>query len=156
MKQILIVALMLLTLAVIAACTVPPHPTVEAPIGMPNPASVHCADEGGKLEIRDEAGGQVGYCIFPDGSECEEWAFYRGECNATGEGDRDYCETVDDCVPEQCCHPTSCVNKDYTMNCTGLGCTDECKEDTMDCGCGTCTCIDNKCSVSWTRNETWC
>ena len=47
---------------------------------MPNPASVHCADEGGKLEIRDEAGGQVGYCMFPDGSECEEWAFFRGEC----------------------------------------------------------------------------
>lgn len=50
-------------------------------IGMPNPASVFCADNGGKLEIRlDENGGQVGYCIFEDGSECGEWAFFRGEC----------------------------------------------------------------------------
>jgi putative hemolysin len=48
---------------------------------MPNPASVYCEENGGTLEIReDESGGQVGYCQFPDGSECEEWAFYRGEC----------------------------------------------------------------------------
>jgi putative hemolysin len=52
--------------------------------GMPNPASVHCADQGGKLEIRAEAGGEVGYLLFEDGSECEEWAFYRGDC-APGE-----------------------------------------------------------------------
>ena len=25
-------------------------------------------------------GVRCGYCIFPDGSECEEWAFFRGEC----------------------------------------------------------------------------
>ena len=48
--------------------------------GMPNPASKHCTDEGGKLEIREETDGAVGYCIFPDGSECEEWEFYRGKC----------------------------------------------------------------------------
>ena len=52
--------------------------------GLPNPASQHCADEGGKLEIRTESGGEVGYCLFDDGSECEEWAFYRGDC-APGE-----------------------------------------------------------------------
>ncbi|MBN1138650.1 MAG: DUF333 domain-containing protein, partial [Anaerolineae bacterium] len=22
----------------------------------------------------------TGYCVFPDGTECEEWAFQRGEC----------------------------------------------------------------------------
>ncbi|MBG0771877.1 MAG: DUF333 domain-containing protein [Anaerolineaceae bacterium] len=47
---------------------------------LPNPASVYCEEQGGTLDIRDEDGGQVGYCIFADGSECEEWAFYRGEC----------------------------------------------------------------------------
>ncbi len=48
---------------------------------MPNPASVFCEDNGGKLEIRTAAdGGQSGFCIFPDGSECEEWAYFRGEC----------------------------------------------------------------------------
>jgi len=49
--------------------------------GLPNPASVYCEDQGGTLEIRDEAGGQVGFCVFDDGSECEEWAFMRGECS---------------------------------------------------------------------------
>ena len=55
---------------------------------LPNPASVYCEEQGGTLEIRDEAGGQVGYCVFDDGSECEEWAFRRGECSpgqASGE-----------------------------------------------------------------------
>jgi putative hemolysin len=49
---------------------------------MPNPASVFCEENGGTLEIRtdEETGDQVGYCVFEDGSECEEWAFYRGEC----------------------------------------------------------------------------
>ena len=88
MKQILIVTLILATLAVITACAPPPHPTVAAPIGMPNPASVYCTDEGGKLDIRDEAAGQVGYCVFPDGSECEEWAFFRGECMPGGGEDK--------------------------------------------------------------------
>ena len=44
--------------------------------GLANPASVYCSENGGILEIRDE----VGYCMFEDGSSCEEWAFYRGEC----------------------------------------------------------------------------
>jgi putative hemolysin len=57
---------------------------------MANPASEHCVDQGGMLEIRNETGGQVGYCIFPDDSECEEWAFYRGECApGTGESEGD-------------------------------------------------------------------
>ncbi len=49
--------------------------------GAPNPASVYCEEQGGTLEIReDEDGNQYGVCVFDDGSECEEWAFYRGEC----------------------------------------------------------------------------
>lgn len=52
---------------------------------LPNPASAHCEDQGYQLEIRsDEQGNQFGVCIFPDGSECDEWAFFRGEC-APGE-----------------------------------------------------------------------
>ena len=46
-----------------------------------NPASVYCGEQGGQLEIREhEDGGQYGVCIFDDGSECEEWAYFRGEC----------------------------------------------------------------------------
>ncbi len=55
---------------------------------MPNPASVYCEDQGGTLEIRTGAdGGQVGICIFTDGSECDEWAFFRGECAPGAPGD---------------------------------------------------------------------
>jgi hypothetical protein len=48
---------------------------------LPNPASVACESRGGRLEIRAEAsGGQIGICVFPDGSECEEWSLFRNEC----------------------------------------------------------------------------
>jgi putative hemolysin len=61
-------------------------PPEEAVIGLANPASVYCEDQGYTLEIRaDESGGEYGVCIFPDGSECEEWAFFRGECAPGGE-----------------------------------------------------------------------
>ncbi len=48
---------------------------------MANPASVFCEENGGTSEIRTAAdGSQSGACVFPDGSECDEWAYYRGEC----------------------------------------------------------------------------
>ena len=50
-------------------------------IGMANPASVYCEEHGGTLDIRDTDAGQYGVCVFPDGNECEEWAFFRGECS---------------------------------------------------------------------------
>jgi putative hemolysin len=45
-----------------------------------NPASVFCEENGGRVEIRTVSDGEVGFCVFPDGSECEEWTFFRGEC----------------------------------------------------------------------------
>ncbi len=46
-----------------------------------NPASTNCIDKGGKLDIRTDAnGGQYGVCILAGGKECEEWAFYKGDC----------------------------------------------------------------------------
>jgi putative hemolysin len=49
--------------------------------GMPNPASLHCTQQGNKLEIHTAAdGSQNGVCVFPDGSSCDEWAYFRGEC----------------------------------------------------------------------------
>ncbi|MBB6464376.1 putative hemolysin [Aminobacter carboxidus] len=52
----------------------------QKPIGMANPASVHCGNIGGKLEIRkDGAGNETGYCRMPDGSICEEWALFRDQ-----------------------------------------------------------------------------
>jgi len=48
--------------------------------GIANPASVYCAEHEGTLEIRKGVNGEYGVCIFANGSECEEWAYYRGEC----------------------------------------------------------------------------
>jgi putative hemolysin len=61
---------------------IPPTPTSSTELAnLPNPASVHCEQQGYKSEIRTaDDGSQSGVCIFPEGSECDEWAYYRGEC----------------------------------------------------------------------------
>jgi hypothetical protein len=50
------------------------------PPGIANPASEKCVAEGGALDILQGDGGQYGVCVFADGSRCEEWRFFRGEC----------------------------------------------------------------------------
>lgn len=80
-SKIAMIVLILLT----AACTLPqtevPAMTEIPQAGMANPASTYCVEQGFKSEIRTAAdGSQSGVCIFPDGSECEEWAYFRGEC----------------------------------------------------------------------------
>jgi len=53
---------------------------VPTEAAIPNPASKNCLDKGGKLEMREETAGTLGICKFTDGTECEEWKFYRNEC----------------------------------------------------------------------------
>jgi putative hemolysin len=84
MKRIITFAIILMALT---ACIAPqvqtPDPTAtDIPqAGIPNPASVYCNEQGNKNEIRMAAdGSQNGICVFPDGSECDEWAYFRGEC----------------------------------------------------------------------------
>jgi putative hemolysin len=57
----------------------------EGGVGMPNPASVFCEAQGGTLEMKtdNENEGQIGICILPGGVECDEWAYFRGECPAS-------------------------------------------------------------------------
>ncbi len=79
MKATSMGALLVVFSLLLTCCTPPVTPQ------LPNPASVFCEEQGGRLEIRTaEDGGQAGYCIFADGSECEEWAFFRGECAPGG------------------------------------------------------------------------
>ncbi|MCJ7641553.1 MAG: DUF333 domain-containing protein [Desulfobacterales bacterium] len=84
MKRIIPFTILLMTLA---ACAVPrgegpkPATTETSQANTPNPASVYCEQNGNKLEIQTAAdGSQYGICVFPDGSPCDEWAYYRGEC----------------------------------------------------------------------------
>ena len=61
-----------------------PHPELN----LPNPASAYCQEQGYQLEIRTaKDGSQAGYCLFPNGRECDEWAFYRGECGPNKSAD---------------------------------------------------------------------
>ena len=72
MKRIFTLTIVLMALT---ACT-------THQVNMPNPASVYCEQNGNKLEIQTASdGSQSGLCIFPDGSTCDEWAYYRGECS---------------------------------------------------------------------------
>jgi putative hemolysin len=89
MKKLFSITIIMMAMA---ACTVPPiqatvSPATDIPqAGLPNPASVNCEQNGNKLEIRTATdGSQSGICIFPDGSSCEEWAYFRGECGPTAQ-----------------------------------------------------------------------
>lgn len=55
------------------------------------------------------------------------------------------CVTDGDCVPEQCCHPTSCINRAYKGVCN-VACTAVCTGP-LDCGAGHCSCVKGSCSV---------
>ncbi len=50
-----------------------------------NPASQACIAAGGRLELEDTPQGQVGMCVFASGERCEEWALFRGTCQAPGQ-----------------------------------------------------------------------
>lgn len=74
-------AVIVLAGIVIAGCGGLEPNDVEPAPGIANPASEHCLEVGGQFQIReDPQGGEFGVCVFDDGSECEEWALYRGEC----------------------------------------------------------------------------
>jgi putative hemolysin len=79
-RKIFLTLLTLIVSVLSTSCSPrPADPT--AVTNMANPASVYCEENGGRLEFRqDAAGGVSGVCVFPDGSSCEEWSYFRGEC----------------------------------------------------------------------------
>ena len=90
MKRIITFTIILL---VLTACTsfrvqTSESARTESPhVNMSNPASVYCEQNGNTLEIQTaDDGSQYGVCIFPDGSTCEEWAYFRGECGPAASG----------------------------------------------------------------------
>ena len=72
---------LLTTAATLTACAAPGEPPETGQrIGMPNPASTHCIERGGRLEIRKDAdGNETGWCHLPDGRVVEEWTLFRGD-----------------------------------------------------------------------------
>ena len=58
--------------------------------------------------------------------------------------DSSSCSQESDCVPAPFCHPTYCINKNEVKP-NNMLCTQECKPNTLDCGQGSCSCVNNKC-----------
>jgi len=84
-RKLLLLEMIVLAILIIVIIVVTSHAKAEAnaqQTGIANPASVFCEDSNGTLEIRtDASGGQYGVCKFQDGTECEEWKYFRGECS---------------------------------------------------------------------------
>ena len=94
MKKSLLVALGLMSVLCLAACQKNPEPVAvdngdegetQVEAWMANPASVYCEENGGTLEMVSDENGEYGVCNLPDGTSCEEWAYYRGECPSEAE-----------------------------------------------------------------------
>jgi len=84
MRKLLILGILLIAAAIVLGCTGQKHETNNTQ--MANPASVYCEQQGYKTEIVTAAdGSQSGNCMFTDGTKCDEWAYYRGECGPTAE-----------------------------------------------------------------------
>ena len=85
MKNMSLAALALIA-SMSAACAAEPEPASDESsneqqqkggepsesAGVANPASVYCSRVGGTPEADT--------CTFADGTTCEQWSFYRGEC----------------------------------------------------------------------------
>lgn len=59
-----------------------------------NPAREFCGNQGLTLDIRNGTTKGLGFCIWSDGSECEEWSYYIKECNKTDLGVRISMQTL--------------------------------------------------------------
>ena len=64
----------------------------------------------------------------------------------TAPADSKSCTSDEDCVPVQCCHPTSCTGKATAPPCGNVMCTMSC-EGPIDCGAGSCGCVNGKCGI---------
>jgi uncharacterized protein len=114
--------------------------------GIANPASVYCTEQGGKLEIVNEDAGQKGICTLTDGTKCDEWEYYRGECPITNTNNYTITEQTNESCQEdiECKTPgeylirSSCP---FTSKCIGGKCAVVCPKfngtgypDVKECG----------------------
>lgn len=81
--------------------------------GLANPASVNCVKQGNQSILIKN----VGICLFPDGSYCEEWAFFKGKCsqgqNAFPGGKYDQTKKMQYCITK--------INKISTVKMCKMG-----------------------------------
>lgn len=71
-------ALAATALAMTACASATDSPSQNMPkVGIANPASVFCIQQGGKLRMVKTAQGEHAMCILADGRKVEEWAYFR-------------------------------------------------------------------------------
>ena len=120
-------------------------PNVSA---IPNPSSTYCDEQGYRSEIRTDpsSGAQHGVCIFPDGKDCEEWAFFRGECGVEYKKELACKKAGEEIKTGQCCENLTPINNDVpgpNEGCTGrIGGWNICS----DCGNNICESWENTCN----------
>lgn len=117
--KVLVFSLFIIAALVLSLCASNPKNTGK----VPNPSATYCQELGYNYTIVDTEKGQVGYCKFPDGSNCSAWSFFKGKC---GE-EHTYCEkhggnittTTEGCAFSQECavcilpNGTRCHEWDY-------------------------------------------
>lgn len=64
--------------------TMPSKTDTPQSVGMANPASTFCIDNGGTLATVKTDAGASANCTLPNGTVCDEWKLFRGECVAEG------------------------------------------------------------------------
>lgn len=73
--------------------------------------------------------------------------FLRGIVIQSTGGDEKLCNQDSDCVPATPCHATSCTLKAMASENRGIFCSQECQPGTLDCGQGSCSCVNHKCTA---------
>jgi len=128
----------------------------EGKTGIPNPASQYCEKQGYTLTIiTDQNSNQYGICKFNDGTECEEWDYFRGNCKP---GDTKIAVPVDE---DQCkslggewgdpSHDIGKIGCNLPTKDAGNSCTDGSQCDAGLCVTETPTSTAGKCP-SWKMN----
>lgn len=126
-------------------CNTQPKCVKDDSTQIANPASTFCIENGGTLEIVNEADGQVGICTLSNGIKCEEWAYFRGECSSTtGAGKATKCT---DPRPEICTmeYAPVCGYFDENVKCKKYPCA-------IDYSNGCTACSDSKVAY-WEKGE---
>ncbi len=79
-KIISIISLVVIVFGILYLTNYKKEPLKDSEVQITNPASTFCIESGGTLEIVETPEGQMGNCTLPNGTVCEEWALFRGEC----------------------------------------------------------------------------
>lgn len=78
--RILSISVVLILTLFATGCSLLPQRTEPSQPARDNASVSYCESRGGIYQERARSGGRVGYCVFPDATECEAWAFFHSLC----------------------------------------------------------------------------